>query len=187
MIIGGSGSYSVQHARSASWVHPLRDVIDRALAVALPSFGICFGHQLLGYHLGSEVVTDPDRAEVGTVPIHLSDAGKKDPLFSALGPQFFAHTGHSDAVLGVPEGVELLGSSPMLETQIFKAKGACFYSTQFHPDISGAEAQSRYVAYQDELERDVPSVNMSAVSRFVPGEDESNTLLKSFLSRVVSA
>ena len=54
-LIGGSGDFSVHHPKSQRWVPALRTILDRALEDAIPSFGICFGHQLLGRHLGSEV------------------------------------------------------------------------------------------------------------------------------------
>jgi len=181
MIVGGSGSYSVHDARSTHWVTPLRDVLELALANALPSFGICFGHQLLGYHLGSKVKTETDLAEVGTIPIELTDEGARDPVFGAFAPTFYAHTGHSDSVIGVPDAVTVLGRSDVLETQIFKVIGAPFYSTQFHPDISGEEARLRYMAYQNGLAESTPMARPEERERYTVGQDESNQLLPRFL------
>tara|TARA_B100000674_G_scaffold480435_1_gene480018 strand:- start:290 stop:847 length:558 start_codon:yes stop_codon:yes gene_type:complete len=181
MLVGGSGSYSVHDARSTPWVTPLRDVLELALKTSLPSMGICFGHQLLGFHLGSKVETDPSRAEVGTIPVELTDLGRTDPLFNEFSPSFLVHTGHSDSVMKAPDGVSVLGRSSALETQIFKVNGAPFYSTQFHPDISGEEARYRYAAYQRGLAEAVPMVAPPESLRYKVGEDESNLLIGRFL------
>jgi GMP synthase (glutamine-hydrolysing) len=181
MIVGGSGSYSVHDARSASWVGPLRDVMETALATALPSFGICFGHQLLGFHLGAQVRTKPELSEVGTIPLDATAAGLNDPVFGALGGSYCAHTGHSDSVIGIPTCVELLARSKTLETQVFKVKDVPFYSTQFHPDISGAEARLRYDAYQSTLVKSVPEARPQETARYRVGEDASNALIARFL------
>jgi GMP synthase (glutamine-hydrolysing) len=181
MIVGGSGSYSVHDARSASWVGPLRDVMEMALRTALPSFGICFGHQLLGFHLGAKVRTIPELSEVGTISVHTTAVGRGDSVFGSLGAKFYAHTGHSDSVIGVPRGVELLARSKALESQVFKVVGVPFYSTQFHPDISGAEARLRYSAYQSALVKSVPAAQPKEASRYRVGEDASNTLIARFL------
>ena len=182
MIVGGSGSYSVHDARSTNWVTPLRDVLELALETSLPSFGICFGHQLLGFHLGAKVETDPGLAEVGTIPIELTAAGCKDPLLRSFSPRLLVHTGHSDSVVGVPNTVTVLGYSSVLETQIFKVKGAPFYSTQFHPDISGEEARHRYTAYRAGLVDSVPAIEAKESLRYEVGADESNQLIFRFLS-----
>ena len=62
--------------------------------------------------------------------------------------RFPVHTGHSDCVSTIPPNVELLASNDRLLTQAFKVKDRLFYSVQFHPDMSGAEARARYLAYR---------------------------------------
>lgn len=179
MVLGGSGAYSVHDARSEGWVGPLRDVLEKALADALPSFGVCFGHQLLGYHLGGSIVTDESLAEVGTITVDLNAHGRSDPLFGPLEPCFQVHTGHSDAVLTAPTRVQVLGSSSTLQTQVFKVTGAPFYSTQFHPDITGLEADERYQAYHPTL---APNAAESVpISPFSFGQDEATELLPRFM------
>jgi GMP synthase (glutamine-hydrolysing) len=184
VIIGGSGRYSVHHPKSTQWVTPLRRVLEVILQQAIPCFGICFGHQLLGLHLGAQVVTDPTLAEVGTITITLNQEGQSDPVFGHLGGTFFGHTGHSDAVDRIPEGVALLGSSEVLETQVFKVTGQPFYSTQFHPDITGAEAKARYRAYQKGFAVDIPEATLEKISRFTEGDDDTSNLLAQFIREV---
>lgn len=146
VVIGGSGAYSVHHPLSRPWVEPLRRSLDAILQRQLPGFGICFGHQLLGMHLGADVLTDPQGEEVGTVSVKLTAHGRRDPLFATLGSETRVQTGHSDSVTSVPPGVRLLATSESLDTQAFKVEGAPFYSTQFHPDLTAAEARQRYLS-----------------------------------------
>ncbi len=176
IIIGGSGAFSVHHPESDPWVSKLRTLVDAALSANLPGFGICFGHQLIGRHFGAEVHTDRRYAEVGTIDVDLTPAGRADPLFSSVDPSLPVHTGHSDHVDATPEGLELMASAPSLETQAFRVRGTCFYSTQFHPDLTGAEAVARYMAFA----QNKPDALANA-SRFRPGADTSVTLLARFV------
>ena len=186
MLIGGSGAYSVHDARSASWVNALRRVLDLALTESLPSFGICFGHQVLGFHLGATVETRPQLAEVGTVTIELTEAGAKDSLFGGFSPSFRAHTGHSDSVVDVPAGVSVLGKSSVLSNQIFRVDGSQFYSTQFHPDISAQEASYRYAAYKRGLASSMATYEVPPMGAYEIGADESNELIRRFLEPLLS-
>ena len=68
VVLGGSGSFSVHDPRSAQFVDELRHVLDVVLERCTPAFGICFGHQLLGLHLGSMVVTDLSRRRAARSP-----------------------------------------------------------------------------------------------------------------------
>ncbi len=179
LLIGGSGSFSVHHPRSNPWVGPLRELLDDALSRELPGFGICFGHQLLGYHLGVPVVTDEEMAEVGTMEVSLTEEGKADPLFGPMGDSFAVHTGHSDHVMGVPEGAVLLATNEQVQTQAFRIGQGPFYSTQFHPDLTGEEAQARYRCYQQDMPNASP-FDMALLSRFRTGLDHSAELLGRF-------
>ena len=114
-LIGGSGDFSVHHPKSQVWVTPLRRLLDVALTQKLPGFGICFGHQLLGQHLGSKVETNPDHAEMGTVEIEVTTLGQKTPLLDDMPQRFAVHTGHSDCVSSIPPGVSSSHVSPMAQ------------------------------------------------------------------------
>lgn len=179
IIIGGSGDYSVHDPRSAKWVNQLRGLIETILTRGTPTLGICFGHQLLAYHLGAPVNTDPNHAELGTTTVTLNKAGRCDPLFADFEPTFDVHTGHSDHVGEIPEPLQLLASNDALSTQIFRVKGAPIYSTQFHPDLTGSEATDRYIAYHQSLrplEGEAPPSSL-----FLPDRDGSSPLIRRFL------
>lgn len=151
LIIGGSGAYSCHHAESRPWVDPARELLERVIVDGTPAFGLCFGHQLLGHHLGAEVRTSEARTEIGTVALQLTERGAEDPVFSYLGPTFQAQTGHSDHVSEVSAELEVLVGNARVPLQAFKLRDKPVYTTQFHPDMTGAEARDRYLAYQGHL------------------------------------
>lgn len=185
-VIGGSGAFSVHDPRSQPWVTPMRTFLDRALAKRIPGFGICFGHQLLGVHMGANVRTEAAHAEVGTIDLELTEAGRRDRVFGGLDQPLRAQTGHSDSVMSVPEGVELLATSTKLDTQAFKVRDAPMWSAQFHPDLTGAEARARYEAYQAALARSNVDAPREGTDRFLAGADEASALLGRFLDVVMS-
>jgi len=179
--IGGSGDYSVNDPRSTPWVNQLRGLLDAILTRSTPTLGICFGHQLLAYHLGAPVNTDANHAELGTTTVTLNDDGCRDPLLRDFGPTFEVHTGHSDHVGEIPDSLQLLASNAALHTQIFRVKGAPIYTTQFHPDLSAAEATERYVAYHRSLRPLEDAAPPSSLFRI--GGDETTPLIRRFLQR----
>lgn len=181
VIFGGSGAYSVHHPRSQPWVTPMRAVIEDLLMRNVPCFGICFGHQLIGLHLGAPVITDPDREEVGTVQLRLTWEGRQDPLFGQLDEVFSAHTGHSDHVVGLPPGIALLATGQGCTTQAFKVIDRPVYTTQFHPELTGAEARARYMTNKRDDLGMMPSGLGAMASRFQPGADATAMLLGAFV------
>lgn len=178
VILGGSGDYSVHDTRSRRFVNPLRRLLDALLERATPVFGICFGHQLLGYHFGGEVVTDPVATEIGTIRVELTAEGASDPLFGQFAPRFFAHTGHSDRVTSTPPELIRLAQSDSVDTQAFKVRGAPVYTAQFHPDLSGSEALERYLHYQSGF---AARPDPRAARRFRQGCDRATALLGRFV------
>lgn len=177
LVFGGSGDCSVIDPQNQAWVTPLLRIVEQTLQTSLPAFGLCFGHQLLAKTLGAPVETRPDQAESGTISINLTKAGREDPLFGPLSSPFRAHTGHSDSVMEVPTGVTLLASGEHHKAQAFRVEGRPFFSTQFHPDLTGAQAQERYRAYQAQL----PSPNLNPnEEHFTQGADEATGLLYRF-------
>lgn len=184
VLIGGSGEFGVHDEASQAWLPGVRDLLENVLSKGLPGFGICFGHQVLGLHLGGEVETSPEHSEVGTASYRLTEAGRSDPLFGALPEAFFGQTGHSDSVVVMPDSVELIAENDVLQAQAFRVKNCPFYSTQFHPDLLGAEARERYISYEKEMAiRSQGDTN--GAERYVPGKDDAARLLGRFVGKVV--
>ena len=186
LFIGGSGDYSVHHPNSQHFVGPMRRVLEAALVREMPGFGLCFGHQLLGLHLGAKVETDPNCEEVGTVDLRLTPAGRDCPLFEDFPDPFPCHTGHSDHVVEAPEGVEVLVTGDRAPCQAFQVRGARFYSTQFHPDLTGAQARERYMAYRDKLDGHAAREAETRANQFDMAQDQGSQLLGLFANYLIS-
>jgi GMP synthase (glutamine-hydrolysing) len=184
LLLGGSGDYSVHHPKSESWVSALRTLLDSALQRSMPGLAICFGHQLLGLHLGGTVITSAEHTEVGTIALSLTSKGRSDPLFDRLEERFSAQTGHSDHVTSVPSGVDLLASSAAVETQAFRVRGTSFYSVQFHPDLTGAEGRQRYLECTPLNEGVSEAERQARAEQFRLESDEGSRLLGLFVELI---
>jgi GMP synthase (glutamine-hydrolysing) len=126
--------------RTEAW---LRGVVEHGT----PTFGICFGHQILAQALGGEVQRNPRGREMGTIlverlpspPTHPELA----PIFADLPPRFLAHVTHVDSVVRLPPGAEPLARSEREEYQAIRFSETC-YGVQFHPEMD-AEVMRAYV------------------------------------------
>lgn len=184
IIIGGSGAYSVHAEQCQHWVQPTCNFIEQALKQKVPGFGICFGHQLLGKVLGSKVVTSGEHTEIGTVELDLTTQGTSDPVFGKLPNRFTAQTGHSDHVQTIPSGTVLMAQGDLVQTQAFRIEGTQFYSTQFHPDMTGAQARERYIAYHHKLQAVTPTATVEEAQKFELDRDDACSLLGNFIESI---
>ncbi len=151
VLIGGSGDYSV--ATGGNWLPPALSAMVSLYESGKPTFASCWGFQAFARALGGRVVTDLSRAEVGTINVKLSNAGRDDPLFSLLGDTFTAQMGHQDIVDELPAGAILLASTDRVENQAFSFHDKPIYATQFHPELDGAALIERVHRYPEYIQR----------------------------------
>lgn len=95
----------------------------------MPVLGVCLGAQLLAKALGAEVFPGHG-VEIGCGSIELTPAGQSDALFAGVGHTLPVFNWHGDTFT-LPEGAELLASSPMYQHQAFRF-GRRAYGLQFH-------------------------------------------------------
>ncbi len=184
LIIGGSGSLSVHDYEARPWMSELRELMEIALERNLPTLGICFGHQLLGLHLGATVVDDGSGHERGTIDIHLTAEGEADPMLRTYGKSLAVNTGHMEHVEDLPNHLRLLGATEDVEGQIFKVSGKKFYSTQFHPELLASEAKQRYRAFAAEYSEELMTSLDEDLASFSERREESENFLRDFVSRM---
>ncbi|MBT8235298.1 MAG: glutamine amidotransferase [Bacteroidia bacterium] len=122
-------------------------LFDKVIPNDFPFLGACSGNGLLGNYLGSKI----SRAygePIGTVMIHITDAGGKDDLLTGLPSPFRAFVGHKEACDTLPQNAVLLATSDTCPVQMFRIKNN-IYATQFHPEADEGEYIVRIRAYKN--------------------------------------
>ena len=100
----------------------------------MPTFGICYGLQLLALATGATLTRDyPETLRATTVA--LTSVGSDDPLTSGLPSEFRSFTGHSEAVADLGTDVVVLGTGEGCPYQLLRFREH-LYATQFHPEKS---------------------------------------------------
>ncbi len=138
LIMGGPMSVNDDEA----WIAREQQFVKAAMNKGIPVLGICFGAQLLAKVLGGSVLPGPT-FEIGMVSVTVTDAGKKDPVFSHKGEGFQVFQWHGEGIT-LPPGVKSLVASENFPVQAFHVPTRG-YGLLFHPEIeeSGLEALCR--------------------------------------------
>lgn len=132
------------------WSEAAAQWIRDAMAVDMPLFGICFGHQLIAHALGGHVDYHPRGREIGTQTITLAPRASQDRLASSLPAQFPAHLTHLQTVITLPASAVALAASSHDPHQIVRY-GPKAISTQFHPEFSPQITREYIQARADSL------------------------------------
>lgn len=148
LMVGGSGDYYVSK-RNLPAMDATLDRIRGVVELGHPTFASCFGFQLLVEALGGRVIHDPDRVEVGTYEVTLTEPGRSDPLFGDLPRRFQAQMGRKDRAEALPAGVIHLASSERCRYHALRIPDKPIWSTQFHPELDRRRNRSRFERYID--------------------------------------
>ncbi|MCB0720329.1 MAG: type 1 glutamine amidotransferase [Bacteroidetes bacterium] len=184
IMIGGSGAYSA--AENYHWMDGLLEFVRTCISESVPTFGSCWGHQIIARAAGGTVAYDPARSELGSVEIQLTDTASDDDLFRLLPPVFCANAGHHDRVLTLPEGAIELARNESQPYQAFRMKDLPVYGTQFHSELDAAAERERLYEYREHYRDDLPSE--AAFQRVIDSLHESteaDKLLRYFLDAFV--
>ena len=107
---------------------------DFILTTQKPILGICYGMQLLTYHLGGAVAPSIER-EYG--PAHLEVIAPQTPLFSQAPAQPLAvWMSHGDRVTELPAGFQALARSQNSPYAAIGDLARGLYGLQFHPEVT---------------------------------------------------
>ncbi len=180
VFFGGSGAYSVFD--DVPWIRMGFDMLQEVCERGVPAWASCFGFQGLAHVLGGEVIRDDSRMERGSTLLSLTEAGAKDPLVGALPPVFWVQQGHHDVVTRLPDSVELLITGDRVKAQAFRVKGAPFWASQFHPELTRAQTLERFTFYKDHYFSG-PGDFEAVLSDLAQGQDSPE--VASLLGRVV--
>jgi GMP synthase-like glutamine amidotransferase len=133
------------------WLTAEKALIRAAAEAGQPVWGVCLGAQLLASALGADAYPGPG-AEVGLLPVELTEAAAVDPVFRDAPRTFPTLQWHGDT-FDLPDGATLLASSPAYRNQAFVYRRA--YGLQFHLEVSPelAAQWGQVPAYAESLER----------------------------------
>jgi GMP synthase (glutamine-hydrolysing) len=191
VLLGGSGHYSAADVASPhfeegtgkGWLDRALDVLREVHRTAKPTFASCWGFQAMARAMGGRCVHDLPHAEVGTIELRLTDAGRQDPLFGQLPEAFLAQAGHEDRVIRLPDDAVLLASSARVAEQAYRFIDKPIYCTQFHPELDLAGLLERVRAYPEYIERIVGLSYEEFLAR-CRETPEANSLLQRFVELV---
>ncbi len=183
VMVGGSGDYSVVKGGFV-WHEPMLEFMRLIVERDMPMFASCFGFQALAMAMGSELASDPERAELGTWTMVLTEAGEADPVFGQLPKSFGAQLGHNDSVMRLADGLVCLAGSKACPVQAFRVPGKQIIATQFHPELTDRDNITRYLRYleayrQDGETMEEATARAEAMHRPSP---EANSLIRKFLA-----
>lgn len=109
-----------------------KEFIRKAFRNGKKVFGICLGAQLIASALGADVYKNHMK-EIGWYPIHVTEAGKKSKYFEGF-PHLFTSFHFHEYTFDLPEGAELLASTPECPNQAYSIDDRIF-AVQFHPEM----------------------------------------------------
>jgi GMP synthase (glutamine-hydrolysing) len=133
IALGGSlGAYDPRLLATRRWI---RNGVLRGL----PFLGVCLGGQLLASALGA-VVERQAQPELGVHDVYLTDAARRDPLFSGLPRRLEVLGCHQDR-FELPPGAIPLAGSIACTYQAFRFDVAA-YGLQFHPEARAGDLAS---------------------------------------------
>lgn len=181
VLLGGSGHYSA--TADEPWLHRTLEILQDVACRGKPLFASCWGFQAMARALGGRVVYDPANAELGTLPLRLTAAGLKDPIFNPLGATFRGQCGHEDHVVELPDNAVLLASSEKVKNQAYRLQGLPIYCTQFHPELRRDDLVARVRTYPEYMEK-IAGIPLQAFIDRCADTPEVESLLLRFVHHV---
>ena len=178
LIVTGSPAFVTDRE---PWSESTAAFLHLAHEQHIPILGICYGHQLLAHCLGGQVGYHPQGREIGTVSLTLSESALDDPLFLGLPGQFPVQVSHSQTVLQLPAGAELLASNDFEPHHAFRV-GNTTWGVQFHPEFSERVVKAYINERRDQLLAE--QLQPDTLLRTVTETPEATSLLKRFADLV---
>ena len=151
---------------SAPWLAEVKGLLKEAVAVGLPTFGVCLGAQLLAEACGGRVEPGESGPELGAKLVAKRDAAGSDPLFWDLPLSPVVVQWHWDAVVSLPPGSTLLMSATTYPHQAFRV-GEKAWGIQFHVEPPPEMVQRWAEKNRSGLEADGVDVD-AIVARTLP-------------------
>lgn len=143
VILGGEmgANDDVEHP----WLTPTKELARSAVRDAVPTLGVCLGHQLIAAALGGTVGRNPRGRQVGVYDIGWTTAASTDPLLAPLATPRRAIQWNEDLVLASPPGATVLATTALGEIQAMRF-APTVWGVQWHPEAT-PDMISSWVAF----------------------------------------
>jgi GMP synthase (glutamine-hydrolysing) len=119
---------------TSPWLTPVKELIRLAAADALPTLGICLGHQLAAVALGGEVRRNPAGRQFGLMDVGWEPGAHLDELFSTVATPRRGTHWNDDIVTRLPEGARLMARAATGEVQAAR-HAPTVWGVQWHPEV----------------------------------------------------
>ncbi|WP_421849409.1 glutamine amidotransferase [Novosphingobium sp.] len=139
LVVMMGGPMGVYEREAHPWISCQLKLLSRRLTAERPTLGVCFGAQMIAAALGAEVYAGPVK-EIGFAPVTVHDPEGPLRHLSAVPVLHW----HGDTFT-LPEGTELLASSPVYPHQAFR-KGRNVLALQFHAEMGEDERFEDWIA-----------------------------------------
>lgn len=105
------------------------------LSLDIPVLGICYGHQLMAYMAGGEIVSAMSGSEYGRTEVYTD----KCALFEGVPEKSVFWMSHTDYVKRVPEGFRVTAHTDSCPCAAMADEERKLYGVQFHPEVTHSE------------------------------------------------
>jgi GMP synthase (glutamine-hydrolysing) len=109
----------------------------------LPLLGICYGAQYIAHRCGGRVEGSVAR-EYGRAMLYV--VRPDSPLMQGVSPHSQVWMSHGDTISALPEGAEVIASTPDVANAAYQIAGEQTYAVQFHPEVFHTAEGSRILS-----------------------------------------
>ncbi len=131
------GAMGANDDASYPWLTPVKELIRQAAAAAIPTLGICLGHQLAAVALGGEVRPNPAGRQFGLMDVGWEPAAHLDELFSTVATPRRGTHWNDDIVTRLPDGAHLMARAATGEVQAAR-HAPTVWGVQWHPEVDAS-------------------------------------------------
>ncbi len=180
VVISGS---KTRIEETHDWVTAQMNFIKNLYAAKIPTFGLCYGEQLIVRALeGDDYVGRSPIGEFGLVEITALPEANSSRLFKGLPTNYYSFCYHYDHVEKLTIDYRLLSSSDLCEIHAYEHKKAPMWGVQYHPEKNLEECKG---SIEEILESD-PSAKISngAAMESLYNQAIGDTLFSNFIEQV---
>ena len=105
------------------------------LNIGIPLLGICYGHQLIAYMAGGEIISAESISEYGKTDVKVSSCR----LFENVPEKSVCWMSHTDFVSRLPDGFEATAFTENCPCAAMSDEKRNIYGVQFHPEVTHTE------------------------------------------------